>query len=853
MNSNHEGQNIITVDIEKEIKKSYIEYAMAVIVGRALPDVRDGFKPVHRRILYAMYEDGLTYNKPYRKSATTVGNVLGRYHPHGDMAVYDSMVRLAQTFSMRYPLIDGQGNFGNIDGDGAAAYRYTEARMTKLANEMLTDIEKNVIDYQPNFDSSRDEPVVLPSRFPNLLVNGSVGIAVGMATYIPPHNLTEVIDGTVYLMDNPDAAITDLMQFIKAPDFPTGATIYGTAGLYQAYTTGKGHIYVRAKCHFEEHKEKTWIVFTEIPYQVNKSMLITAISELVKDKRIDGISDLRDESGKDGMRIVVECKRDANPSFVLNQLYRYTQLQDTCAITMLALVDNQPKVLNLKEILECYIEHQKNVVRRRTIYDRDQALKRVHILEGYIIALNNIDEVIKIIRASASIPDAKAALCENFGLSELQAQAIVEMPLGRLSGLERDKIANELTEKQAFIKHCEEILGDENLIKQIIKDEMLAIKDKYGDARRTDIETNADEILDEDLIERETYVISMTQAGYIKRISADTYQAQHRGGKGITAMTTRDEDLVNNVYVVDSHDFLLMFTNRGKVYMKKCYEIPEAGRTAKGTNLVNVIPIESDEKVTSCITVPSLEIDSYFTMITKKGVIKRVRVSDYKNIRKTGIIALDLDEDDELNFVKLTDGYADILIASKNGLAARFDENEVRVMGRLARGVRAIKLGEDDEVCGAVIIPENTTAKLLTMTEKGMGKRCEFEAFSAHSRGTKGMRCHLLSEKTGKLCGIAEVEDTDDVMFITNEGVIIRVHACDIPVYTSRSTSGVYVMRMKEDAYVVNLAVAEKEEDEEAETDAEATESVEAPESVEALAENAEAVKEQSAEASDKE
>ena len=817
MNSNNEGQNIIKVDIEKEIKKSYIEYAMAVIVGRALPDVRDGFKPVHRRILYSMYEDGIAYNKPYRKSAATVGNVLGKYHPHGDAAVYDSMVRLAQSFSMRYPLIDGQGNFGNVDGDSAAAYRYTEARMTRLAGEMLTDIEKNVIDYQPNFDSSRDEPVVLPSRFPNLLVNGSIGIAVGMATYIPPHNLTEVIDGTIHLIDNPDATITDLMQFITAPDFPTGATIYGTAGIYQAYTTGKGHVYVRGKCHFEEHKEKTWIVFTEIPYQVNKSMLISNIADLARDKRIEGISDLRDESGKDGMRIVIECKRDANPQLVLNLLYKYTQLQDTCAITMLALVNNEPKILNLKEILYYYIEHQKNVIKRRTIFDKEQAEKRVHILQGYMTALDNIDEVIKLIRASSSIPDAKQALMERFELSEVQSQAIVEMPLGRLSGMERDKVANELADKLSFIEKMNAILGDENLVKDIIKDELTVIKNKYGDSRKTDIEPNADEILAEDLIAREKYVVSMTQAGYIKRISADTYQAQNRGGKGITAMSTREEDLVNNVYVVNSHDYILLFTNKGKVYLKKCYEIPEAGRTAKGTNLINLIPIDSDEKVTSCVTVPSLDIDNYFTMITKKGIIKRTRVSDFKNIRKTGIIALTLDDDDEMYFTKLTTGYDDILIASQNGLAVRFNENAVRVMGRGARGVRAINLAKDDIVCGAVTIQEGTTESLLTITEKGFGKRCDYENFSAHSRGTKGMRCHLLSEnKTGKLCAIASVNEESDALLITNEGVIIRVRISDIPKYNNRSTAGVRIMRLKnDDAKVVNLAIADKDENEE--------------------------------------
>lgn len=819
MNSNHEGQNIINVDIEKEIKKSYIEYAMAVIVGRALPDVRDGFKPVHRRILYSMYEEGNTYNKPTRKSAATVGNVLGKYHPHGDAAVYDSMVRLAQSFSMRYPLIDGQGNFGNVDGDPAAAYRYTEARMTRLAGEMLTDIEKNVIDYQPNFDSSRDEPVVLPSRFPNLLVNGSIGIAVGMATNIPPHNLTEVINGTIHLIDNPDATIPELMEFITAPDFPTGATIYGTAGLYQAYTTGKGHIYVRGKCHFEEHKDKTWIVFTEIPYQVNKSMLISNIAELAKEKRIEGISDLRDETGKAGMRIVIECKRDANPQLVLNLLYKYTQLQDTCAITMLALVNNEPKILNLKEILHHYIKHQETVIRRRTIFDKEQAEKRVHILQGYVTALDNIDEVIKLIRASASIPEAKQALMERFGLSEVQSQAIVEMPLGRLSGMERDKVTNELSDKLTFIEKMNAILGDENLVKDIIKEELTVIRNKYGDERRTDIEPNADEILAEDLIAREKYVVSMTQAGYIKRIAADTYQAQNRGGRGITAMSTRDEDLVNNVYVVNSHDYILLFTNKGKVYLKKCYEIPEAGRTAKGTNLINLLPIDSEEKVTACITVPSLDIDNYFTMITKNGIIKRTRVSDFKNIRKTGIIALTLDDDDEMYFAKLTTGYDDILIASRNGLAVRFNEDAVRVMGRTARGVKAINLAQNDAVCGAVTIAEGTNETLLTVTEKGFGKRCSYENFSAHSRGTKGMRCHLLTEeKTGKLCGIASVCEDSDAMFITNEGVIIRVRIADIPIYNNRSTSGVRIMRLKDDSLVVNLAIAEKNEDEEVST-----------------------------------
>lgn len=814
-NFEFKDQKIIDVHMEKEVKNSFINYAMSVIVSRALPDVRDGLKPVHRRILYAMFEDSLTYNNPYRKSATTVGNVLGRYHPHGDAAVYDSMVRLAQPFSMRYTLVDGQGNFGNIDGDQAAAYRYTEARLTRMANDMMTDIDKDVVNFLPNFDNKLKEPEVLPSRFPNLLVNGSVGIAVGMATNIPPHNLNEVIDGAVYLMDNPDCEIADLMQFIKGPDFPTYATICGSRGIYDTYMTGHGRIIVRAKAEIDEDKRR--IIITEIPYQVNKQMLVESMAACHKDKRIDGITDIRDETGKDGMRIVVEYRRDANGQVILNQLYKYTQLQDTFAANMLAIVNGVPKILNLKEMLSYYVEHQENVVERRIKYDLNKALAEMHIFEGYKIAIDHIDEIIKMIRASESIPDARGKLIDAFGLSEAQAQAIVEMPLGRLSGLERTKIEERLAKLTALVAELKGILADETkgAIKQIIKDDLMKIKDRFGDPRRTELVPMEEEIDYEDLIEQHTCVISLTHEGYIKRQNSDVYSAQRRGGKGIIGTTTKEEDFVEKIMAVDSHSFLLMFTTKGRIYTTKAYAIPEAGRTSKGTYMANLLELQEDEKVTAMISVKQFSDDDYLLFVTKKGIVKRTALSEYENRRKGGKIALLLDEDDELVYVRHTSGSDDIIIATKNGNATRFDENNARPMGRSARGVRGIRLDEGDEVVGAVLVEEGRS--LITITENGFGKRSEFDEFACHNRGGKGVCCHNINDKTGPLASIASVCEDDDLMLMTSSGTMIRMAVCEIPVYR-RSASGVIVMRTAEEARVASFTVIAKEEEPEQET-----------------------------------
>lgn len=802
-------QKIVPIQIEETVQKSFIDYSMSVITSRALPDVRDGMKPGQRRILYAMYEDHLTYDKPFRKSATTVGNVLGRYHPHGDAAVYQTMVRMAQPFSLRYPLVEGHGNFGNVDGDGAAAYRYTEARMSKLADLMLGDIEKEVVDFVPNFDNSRREPTVLPSRFPNLLVNGSVGIAVGMATYIPPHNLSEVIDGTIYYMDNPDATVLELMQYIKGPDFPTYATICGTAGIVKAYTTGQGRVYVRAKCNVEEDKHR--IIVTEIPYQVNKSMLVESIANLVKDKKVDGIKGLRDESGRHGMRIVIEYKHDANGQVILNQLYKYTQLQDTCPVNMLALVNGEPKILSLPQILDNYISHQKNVVVRRTQYDLEKALREMHIYEGYKIAIDNIDEVIETIKKSASISDAKVALIARFGLSELQAQAIVEMTLGRLSGLERQKVEDRLAKLEVQVKELQAILADENLVKDIIKQELTEIKNKFGDARRTEITESEDEIILEDLIERHTCIVTLTNSGYIKRQPANTYTAQHRGGKGIIGMSTKEEDFVEKVIAVNSHSYLLMFTNKGKVHMRKAYQIPEASRTAKGSNIVNILEMTEGETITSIISINSFEDGGYLTMITRQGVIKRTLLSEYEYQRKNGKIALNLDEGDELVFVKHTDGSCQLVIATRNGNAVRFEEENVRCMGRTARGVRGITLEEDDVVAGVALVEEGK--QLITITENGFGKRTEFSDFRTMlHRGGKGVTVHNITEKTGKLASIATVDENDDIMLITNDGTIIRTPVAGVPIY-SRSAGGVIVMRLNEGSSIVNFTKVERAEE----------------------------------------
>jgi len=799
-------QKIENVDMNKKVRSSFIEYAMSVIVARALPDVRDGLKPVHRRILYAMYEDHLTYDKPFRKSATTVGNVLGRYHPHGDSAVYDTMVRLAQPFSMRYPMIEGHGNFGNIDGDGAAAYRYTEARMSKLADEMLSDIEKDTVDFMPNFDNKLKEPVVLPSRIPNLLVNGSVGIAVGMATNIPPHNLGEVIDGIVYVMENPEATLQEIMGIIKGPDFPTAATICGTAGIYEAYATGHGKICVRAKASIEEDKHR--IIVTEIPYQVNKSLLVEGMADCVKDKRIEGITEIRDESGRDGLRIVIEYRRDANGQIILNQLYKYTQLQDTCAVNMLALVDNVPKILTLREVLDYYIKHQEDVTVRRINYELTKAKNEAHIYEGYKIAIDHIDEIISIIRGSASIPDAKAKLMEAFALTDIQAQAIVDMTLGKLSGLERQKIEDRLAKLYALIDELEADLASEGRIKEIIKEELLEIKKKYADERRTELVAMENEIIIEDLIDRHTCVITLTHGGYIKRQPSDTYTAQRRGGKGIIGMATKEEDFVVNVIAANSHSFILMFTNRGRVYIKKAYQIPEAGRTAKGTNVVNILELDEGEKVTAMISVSGFEPEEYLLMVTKQGTVKRTSIMEFENCRRGGKIAIDLDEEDELLFVRHTTGFDQIIIATHEGSAVRFNENDARVMGRTARGVRGIKLAEGDFVTGAALVDDSKS--LITITENGFGKRSQFEDFAVHNRGGKGVTCHNITEKTGKLAGIATVSDDDDVMLITNEGTIIRTPVSGIPMY-SRTAGGVIVMRMDIDSYIVNFAKVENQ------------------------------------------
>ena len=803
-------QMIVGRTIESRVPEAFLEYSMSVIVSRALPDVRDGMKPGQRRVMYAMYEDNLTSDKPFRKSATTVGNVLGRYHPHGDQSVYGTMVRMAQPFSLRYPLVDGHGNFGNVDGDGAAAYRYTEARMSKLANELMSDIEKEVVDFVPNFDNTRKEPTVLPSRFPNLLVNGSVGIAVGMATNVPPHNLGEVIDGTIYLMENPECTIEELMEYIKGPDFPTSATIYGKRGIIEAYTTGRGRVNVRSKATVEEDKHR--IIVTEIPYMVNKSMLVKAMADLVKDKRIEGITDIRDESGRAGMRIVIEYKRDANGQIILNQLYKNTQLQDTCAVNMLALVNGEPKTLGLKQMLTHYITFQEDVIVRRTKFEKAKAEAEVHIFEGYKIAIDNIDEVISIIRASESTPVAKEKLMERFTLSEKQAQAIVEMTLGRLSGLERQKIEDRIIKLHALIAELNEVLADENKVKEIIKNEMLEIKRKYADPRRTDIIDSEEEIDIEDLIEKHECVITLTNSGYIKRLPAETYSAQHRGGKGLIAMATKEEDFIEKVLCANSHDYLLMFTDNGKIFVRKVYRIPEASRTAKGSNLINLIEIEKGEKVTAMIPISEFAEDTYLTMVTQNGVIKRTNIKEYEYQRKGGKIAINLDEGDKLIFVGHTDGEKHILIGTKKGYAARFHENKVSIVGRTARGVRGIDLREGDIVCGAVIVDD--TKKLLTITEKGFGKKSEFSEFEPRNRGIMGVIIHNITDKTGLLAGVACVSDEDDVMIITDEGVIIRTDSSEIPTY-KRSTTGVKVMKLNDNQIVANMTLVAKEDEEE--------------------------------------
>jgi DNA gyrase subunit A len=816
------NQKIVVSPLEDEMENSFIDYAMSVIVARALPDVRDGLKPVHRRILYSMYEDNLTSDRPFRKSATAVGNVLGRYHPHGDASVYDALVRLAQDFSMRYTLVDGHGNFGSIDGDPPAAYRYTEARMSKISNELLRDIEKETIDWDPNYDETRKEPRVVPSRFPNLLVNGSSGIAVGMTTNIPPHNLREVIDATICVIKNEDAELDDIMEYIKGPDFPTKGIIMGRAGIRAAYATGRGRVYVRARTEMEEFKEgRTRIIVTELPYQVNKARLIEAIAEHVKNKKIDGISALRDESDRDGMRIVIELKRDANAQVVLNRLFASTQLQTTFAIVMLALVDNQsqPRILSLKQILDEYIAFQQEIIRRRTEYDLSKARERAHLLEGLRIAVDNIDEVIRIIRSSYN--DAKERLMERFNLSEVQAQAILEMQLRRLQGLERDKIEAEYRELQERIAYFLRLLSDRELLKSVLIEELTEIRDKYGDDRKTEIAVVEDEIDIEDLIDVEECVYTLTNGGYIKRMPANTYRAQRRGGRGIMAMTTREEDYVVTVFTASTHDNILFFTNFGRVYKKKGYLIPESGRQAKGTNIINILPLQPGEKVSAMIRMLDFGEQVYIVFITKGGTVKRMELDELKNIRNVGIRAITLDEGDELISVRETDGSQKILIATHDGMAICFCETDVRPMGRVAAGVRGIRLREGDYCVGAARAREG--GSLLTVTEKGYGKRtpideylrgvvCEGAEREAQSRGGLGLKNYNITEKTGRVADVKVVDDNDDVLIISDDGTIIRMAASDISTY-SRATQGVKLMRIGDDARVISIARTEKEED----------------------------------------
>ena len=810
-------QTIVTSPLVKEMEQSYIEYAMSVIKGRALPDVRDGLKPVHRRILYAMYEDNLTADKPFKKSATCVGDVLGRYHPHGDASVYDALVRLAQDFSMRYPLVDGHGNFGSIDGDPPAAYRYTEARMSKISDEMLRDIEKDTVNWDPNFDESRKEPRVLPSRFPNLLVNGSAGIAVGMATNIPPHNLREVINATICVLDNPEATLSDLMEHVKGPDFPTRGIIMGRSGIRAAYATGRGRVCVRARTEFEEFgQNRTRIIVTEIPYQVNKRQLIKNMADQVEDKRLEGISDIRDESDRNGMRVVIELKRDANPQVVLNRLFAQTQLQTTFAINMLALVDDQsqPKILSLRHILDEYIAFQEEIIIRRTKYDLKKAQERAHLLEGLLIAQDNIDEVIHIIRSSYD--NAKENLMNRFGLDDVQAQAILDMRLKALQGLDREKLEAEYKELEERIAYFQQLLGSEEMLRGVLKDELSAIRDKYGDDRVTEIQDVEDEIDIEDLIEEEECVFTLTAGGYIKRTAASSYKAQRRGGKGITAMATKEEDYVDTVFTASTHDFILFFTNKGRVHRKKGYQIPEAGRTAKGTNLVNVLPIEQDEKVTAMIHLREFPEDRYLVMVTRAGTVKRIQLSSIFTARKAGIRAITLEEGDELITVRETDGEQAILIVTHDGMAICFKETDVRCMGRDACGVRGISLREGDFVVGAARAKYDH--QVLMITENGYGKRTEMDEYiradGPQKRGGYGLKGYNVTEKTGPVVGVKVVNDNDDVLVINDAGVIIRMAAAGISTY-GRTAQGVKIMNLEEGVKVISFARTDHEEEEE--------------------------------------
>ena len=805
---------IIERDIEKEMRTAYIDYAMSVIVSRALPDVRDGLKPVHRRILYSMHEDGITADKAYRKCANTVGSVLGRYHPHGDSSVYDAMVRLAQDFTMRYPLIDGHGNFGSVDGDGAAAMRYTEARMAKISEYMLTDIEKNTVDFMPNYDDRLQEPTVLPARIPELLVNGSSGIAVGMATNIPPHNLKEVIDGIIKIIDDDNVTDEDLMQIIKGPDFPTGATIMGTEGIRQAYKTGRGKVLMRAEAEIEEMSgNRQKIIVTSLPYQVNKAKLVKTISDLTKEKKIEGISEVRDESDrKEKTRVVIELKRDANAQVVLNQLYKHTQMQETFGIIMLALVNGVPKILTLRQILDCYIEHRKEVILRRTPFDLDKALARAHILEGLKIALDNIDEVIEIIRSSYD--DAKERLMKRFGLSDIQAQSILDMRLKTLSGLQREKIENEYNELMQLIAHLRDILASEKLVFDIIKEELIEIKTKFGDDRLTKIIPAEGEFLVEDLIKEEQTVIALTHFGYIKRMPIDTYKSQKRGGKGITGIATRAEDFVKKIFIASTHDTILFFSNKGKLYKLRGYEIPEAGRTAKGTAIVNLLSLDPGEKISAVIPIQNFAEGKYLLMGTKRGLIKKTALTEYNSSKKTGLQGITLKEDDELIAVRLTDGEDNVVLVTRNGLCITFDEKDVRPIGRTSQGVLGIRVESDDEVIGMESIIRGGKATLLAITENGFGKRTELDEYRVQLRGGKGVVTYKITPKTGKIVGVRIANDDEDVMLITDTGTIIRIKVKDISVL-GRATQGVTLMRTSDGGKVVSIETLTPEMQEE--------------------------------------
>ena len=812
-------QNVIPVDIESEMKKSFIDYAMSVIIDRALPDVRDGLKPVHRRILYSMHSLGFTAEKPYRKCATTVGDVLGKYHPHGDAAVYDSMVRMAQDFSLRYPLVDGHGNFGSIDGDPPAAMRYTEARLTKLSGEMLADINKDTVDFKPNFDEHEMEPVVLPSRFPNLLVNGSSGIAVGMATNIPPHNLSEVINGIIAMIDNPDITVEELGKFILGPDFPTAGTIIGRQGIRDYLRTGRGRIVVRAKAEIETlSNNRQRIIIKDLPYQVNKARLIERVADLVKDKRLEGISDINDESDRnDAVRIVITLKRDANANVVLNQLYKNTQLQDSFSANMLAVVPSpegklEPKIINVKQALVYYLAHQKEVITRRTRFELEKAEARAHILEGLKIAIDNLDEVIKIIRNSRTEAIAKQGLTERFGLSDRQTQAIVDMRLGRLTALERDKLETEYNEIMNKIQYYRSVLADDTLLFNIVKEELQVINNKFGDERKSEITTDEDDIDIEDLIEEEESVITLTHFGYIKRLPADTYKSQKRGGKGIAALSTREEDFVENLFITSTHNYILFFTNKGRVYRLKAYHIPEAGRTAKGTAIVNLLELESEEKITAIIPIAEYQEDAYLFMATKDGHVKKTELMQYNNIRRGGLAAVTLRENDELIDVRLTGGEQDVILVTRNGMSIRFKESDVRPLGRVSQGVIGINLEESDYVVG--MATSRTDATLLVVTENGFGKRTELDEYKTQTRAGKGILTYRVTDRTGAVVGVKLVNETDDIMLISSDGTIIRTEVCGISIL-GRATQGVTLMRTSDGSRVVSIARIEAEDDDE--------------------------------------